>query len=112
MSRAKKFVREEVEAPELSDDAGEVSSTLAVQAGARRRRHEGRPTKDRSKIVRATYESTRDLEFRLLQVARFKNMRKYDLIYKLLDEGCAGCAIDEFLKECIVKIQGKKASAA
>jgi hypothetical protein len=112
MSRARRHVVEEPETNDLSDTADEVSQAASVEMSARKRRPSLRPKADRTKIVRASYESTREMEFRISNLAKTLKMRKYDFVFKLLDQGCAGYGADGFLKDAFMKIMGETAKAA
>jgi hypothetical protein len=112
MSRARRHVAEETAPTDLGESADEVSQSLSIEGKTKKRRASARPKGDKALIVRASYESTKELEFRLSHLAKKEGMRKYDFVFKLLDQGCAPYTLDPFLKEVFAKIQGEAVKVA
>jgi hypothetical protein len=112
MSRSRARIAEEPDQTEASDLADESPREPLGSTTGRKRMRTGRPTKDRSKIIRATYESTEELEWRLNGLAKHLRCKKYDLVFKLLDQGCSGFKIDEYLKSAALHILGESVKVA
>lgn len=112
MSRGRTRVTEDSEQVDPNESADDGSQQSLGSAGKRKRMRTGRPTKDRSQIVRATYESTEELEWMLNQLAQHLGVKKYDLVFRLLEQGCNLYGISEYLRVAFAHIKGESTKVA
>ena len=87
MSRAKTSKAVDADPTEADSPPDENYREPNGASSGKRRVRTGRPTKDRSLIIRATYESTEELEWLLNRLAEKLREKKFDLVYRLLEAG-------------------------
>src|SRR5580658_2162643 len=99
MSKPRQRVIEDAEQVHAVENTDEGTLQFSSGDGVKKRIRKPPPTREKSKATRATYESTKELEFRLFHIAKSRSQTKCEFILQILDQACSRHDLDEILRD-------------